>query len=263
MTKERKSYHAFWTISQNFGDLIGPYLIEKMTETVPIWSDHKNDSGKFIVGGSILNWSDKNSIVWGAGVASLLDRVNPQADIRAVRGPLSRAKALADGASCPAVYGDPGLLLPLVTQLDMREARSVQLGVIPHYVDQVRIDWSSLMENEDVAVFDVFGPIPKIMAGILDCGAIASSSLHGLVVAAALSVPFQWVRFSDSIGGDGTKYRDFFMSIGLDVGEPVDCRESVESVYEIEEFHRAPRQVIDKLQADLLASCPFPSRFRK
>jgi hypothetical protein len=51
-----------------------------------------------------------------------------------------------------------------------------------------------------------------------------SSSLHGLIVAHAYGIPAVWCDFADrphAIAGDGTKFHDYFASIGLHDLSPV------------------------------------------
>ena len=70
--------------------------------------------------GSVAALAGPGAIVWGAGVMNADDRIDPRAELVAVRGPLTREAALRSGVPCPPVYGDPALLVPrflLITAL--------------------------------------------------------------------------------------------------------------------------------------------------
>src|SRR5690606_13902336 len=115
--------------SRNWGDYIAPYLYQGLVDRRPrcIPTLKEAAAPHFLTVGSVLQLCDSFSDVWGAGfltdkddLGSLswkrgTDRVVrvPRA-VHAVRGPLSRAKLARMGVSCPAVYGDPALLLPRI-----------------------------------------------------------------------------------------------------------------------------------------------------
>jgi pyruvyltransferase len=85
--------------------------------------------------GSILHFSDKNSIVWGAGFISKDSYCKvPPKKILAVRGPLTRKKLIEQNIECPKIYGDPALLLPIFYHPKIK--KKYEIGIVPHYVDQ-------------------------------------------------------------------------------------------------------------------------------
>ena len=103
---------AYWYVSGNFGDALTPWMIERISGRQACYVPAKHPESHYIVVGSILAEAHATSIVWGAGIGSLSEGVHPYASLRAVRGPLSRLRALQSGAVCPSIYGDPALLLP-------------------------------------------------------------------------------------------------------------------------------------------------------
>ena len=241
-----------WTISDNFGDRIGPYLLSKITGKQVIWCEPNSDFEFYVVGGSILNHINDRGIVWGAGLGNLTDGINPQASIKSVRGPYTRARALSLGVQCPEVYGDPGLLLPRF-YTPQSERGKYDVGIVPHYVDGYRaFNWF-----ENLHFIDVFQPIEKVIDEITSCKRIVSSSLHGIVVAHAYGIPAMWLKISDSIGGDGTKYRDHFASVGMEhVINPIDVREKKGMVFG--HFTDCP----DINTERLWRACPVNQEFR-
>lgn len=207
----------WWPVSNNFGDVIGPYIAQKITGRRVMYTEPTADYPYYVFGGSVLNHVNCNAVVWGAGLGSLPDGVNPHCTIRAVRGPLTRARVLAVGRECPAIYGDPGLLMPKFYTPTPGPKR--KYGLVPHYVDQYR----AFDRYRDF--IDVFQPIEKAIDEICSCDRIYSSSLHGIIIAHAYGIPAAWIKLSDSLGGDGTKFRDYFASVGMDVAQPIDLRE--------------------------------------
>ena len=211
--------NAFWYVSSNFGDMLTPWLLHALGKT-PCYVPKDSPTPKIIMSGSILSEADGSATVWGAGIGSVDQTVNPSAAIRAVRGPISLLKAQAAGVSCPAVYGDPGLLMPRF--YSPVEHREPVIGLFPHFVDQERV-FPCYAGKEEFSLIDILGPVEKTIEAVTSCDLIVSSALHGCILAIAYQVPFVWVRFSDRVLGGDTKFFDFFSSVNLSI-EVMDLR---------------------------------------
>lgn len=236
----------------NVGDTLTPWLVERIAGAHPTFAELDRD-GKILVGaGSVLNWARSENVVWGAGLASFKDEVDPDCCITAVRGPLSRAVALAAGAACPAVYGDPGLLLPQF--LEGAEPQC-EIGIVPHYVDQER----AAVYRSRARVINVLQPVEAFVAELTSCQFIFSSSLHGLVIADGYGIANAWVRFSDSIGGDNMKFYDHFEAVGRRVDGFIDCRENEIPLGQVEDLKAEWRpELLSQIDCDeLMAACPL------
>lgn len=219
--------------------------------------------------GSILTQSDslKKAEVWGAGT------FNPRLPVKfslkkthAVRGPLTRDYLRKQGHDFPEVYGDPGVLFPLI--FSPTKKKRYKLGVVPHYVDKHHP--AVVGAPDDVLIIDVFKPPTEIIENICSCEVIASSSLHGLIAADAFGVPTTWVVFGGPAEwgnnalsrGGAFKYMDYFASISknerplvdamLETTMPVDKLIMSSCLYE-----QGP------LRAGLISACPFVSDDRK
>jgi hypothetical protein len=170
-----------------------------------------------------------------------------------VRGPITRHRALDCGASCPAVYGDPALLLPQLYE-PAPSARRALIGVIPHYFDKPKV-FTYWQPPENSKNIDIQQPIERVIDEITACRYILSSSLHGLVVAHAYGIPALWVRFSDMLLGDDTKFRDYLNAVGQPLYEPANI--------DIHSFH--PERLIRMIPeppahidtTPLWDACPF------
>lgn len=237
----------YWPISCNFGDLIGPYIAEKITGRRIMYTEPGANYPYYVVGGSVLNHANEFAITWGCGIATITDGINVKAQIGSTRGPLTRARVLSLGRQCNPVYGDPGSILPKFFEPQKR-CGAHSIGIVPHYVDQYRAH-DRYREHH---VIDVFQPIESVINEIASCKVIYSSSLHGIIVAHAYGIPAVWIKLSDSLGGDGTKFRDYFASVGMDIPHAIDLR-TRQPLPEVQ----MSVPVIDS--SAFMAACPLPT----
>ena len=168
---------------------------------------------------------DPNTIVWGSGLLNekMLPLVVPK-QILAVRGPLTRQVLLDNGLDCPEVYGDPALLLPFFYK-PKHIRKKYKLGIVPHYVDCQKEELRKFEDDPEVLIIKMSGyrRWTDVIDQINRCEFVASSSLHGLIVAESYGVPNLWVEIREPLVGDLSrrfKFHDFFQSMGLDRNEP-------------------------------------------
>lgn len=194
----------------NFGDQLNRDLF--FHYGVPC-EPSKPDQAELVGVGSILGFVDSqfDGAILGAGFLS--DTCwNPffQAAVHAVRGKLSRERT---GRRWGPVLGDPGLLADRIYQ---RSEPRFALGLVPHYVDAQApiIRQLASQDSKNVLVVDVTCTPAKVFEQISECEVIASSSLHGLVVADSLGIPNVWLRLSDAVLGSGFKFQDYYSAYG-------------------------------------------------
>lgn len=209
----------WWQDTVNFGDWIGPELFAFRTKSLPIFApvyDRLSHSAVHVTVGSIMTGLQVPdvAIVWGSGI---LDRQHDFArprEIRAVRGPLSRQRCIDQGYACPDIYGDPGLLLSDIYS-DPRAGTAADIGIVPHFQD-IGTATALFGDRDDVKIIDVRRPVGAVVADILGCRLVMSSSMHGLIVAHAFGRRALHVEFDHAIPGDGTKFHDYYMALGFD-----------------------------------------------
>lgn len=221
----------------NFGDDLNLFLVRKISsEEVIVVNQHfKPPAGEIIhlVIGSLLRWADRNTVVWGTGYQYLNARVRERPlKICAVRGRLTREQLLQQGFDCPQVYGDPALLLPRYYK-PTAEIK-FKLGIMPHYVDQNSATLDKFRREDGVLFINALSPVEKIVDDINSCERIASSCLHGIVVADAYKIPSTWIKLSNKVIGKGFKFRDYFSSVGRRMEEPLILSNgtTLESIFE-------------------------------
>lgn len=242
---------------------MGKYLVEKISGKPVEWHNPKKRSWfakkqVFASIGSILGHTKPGWTVWGSGIISKNDAV-ANCDFLAVRGPQSRAYLLNLGYQVPEVYGDPALLLP--NYYSPSVTKNYTIGIIPHINDYKQIN-ALYQSDAAITVIDLLtNDIETTTQRMLECEAIISSSLHGVIVAHAYGIPAVWIQFSDKVFGDGIKYQDYFESVGIPSYVPKVYTEKL-SVSEgkayIASLPSLPdSDVIEKLKKGLLAVCPF------
>ena len=245
---------------RNWGDDLNIYLVEALSgRKVKIirTSDKENTDFNILSIGSIcseLNWG---SIIWGAGLINKEFELPARpVEVRAVRGPLTRKMLLEKGIECPAVYGDPALLLPLFYHPAKKKHN--RMTIVAHYVDadsEVVAQYSHL---KDVHMVDMghYDDWRDVIDAIANSDFVISSSLHGLIVAEAYGIPSLWVEFSDKILGRWFKYIDFYESIGKKNMKPVRINKG-QDLASLMQFKTQWSQGSVNVKP-LIESCPFP-----
>ncbi|WP_396601583.1 polysaccharide pyruvyl transferase family protein [Algibacter sp. R77976] len=253
---------------ENYGDLLGKYLVGKISSKKVIWSKPANFSIQdffspiYVTIGSILTHVNKKCIVWGSGIISKEYEIK-NAKFLAVRGPQTRKHLQEQGFSVPEIYGDPALLLP--NYYNPKIEKEYKIGVIPHYRDFKKVN--EFYKNvEGVLLIDLMtNNVEKTTDLFLKCEKIVSSSLHGVIVAHAYGIPAIWQKFSDDVFGDDIKYQDYFESVSIKTYLPVILDKKInmtdlEMLFENKEV-LPKKEIIDKICTKLMEVCPFKSGF--
>jgi hypothetical protein len=205
----------------NLGDILSPYLIEKITGAPPRFVPR--GVGMLAVG-SVIKFAKEGTIVWGSGTPRMTDVLSADATYLAVRGPLTRELVLKSGGTCPEVFGDPALLLPRIYPGRKPGPTKFKVGLIRHY-RHAAVDVDTDAVKEISIIRCGYDEIERFVDEILECETILSTSLHGLIVAHAYGIPARWCAFNQAapqIAGDGTKFEDYFRSVGLPTQKPLD-----------------------------------------
>jgi pyruvyltransferase len=259
-----KKINAIWWGSKNWGDALNPILIEHLSGLKPFlvreYSENLKNEPIYSVIGSILDWPIfkeerilRNTIIWGTGFMIESGRLpGKPRQICAVRGPLTRDNILKSGIQCPDTYGDPALLYPRMYRPTLN--KDCKLGIIPHHMEKDTDYFRNFRNYPEIKIIDIEAPINTVVDQICSCKYIASSSLHGIIIADAYGVPSVYLKISDRVVGDGFKFRDYFGSVGRSETEPLVVSENT-TIDDI--LERVSHYKIDIDLNELLEACPF------
>jgi len=242
------AYFQDWSTYGNFGDELSRVIVEHLLGPgYTLVDDAAQAAHKLVAIGSYLQYTPDRAVVFGTGV-----RTDPPTegghdyttlDVRAVRGPRTRAFLMAKGIDVPEVYGDPGLLLPRFYTVRPVPALCNSIAVVPNLSQLDR--YAHLPRAADVIAAndpplheDTYGaasaphfvlvspidPWPLVVDRLCACKAVVSSSLHGLVIADAYDRPNVWLNEHTLPEGEH-KMHDYFESQGREAA----CLRSLEA----------------------------------
>lgn len=209
----------WWDQKKNFGDLIGPWLVQKISGRQVVntmWEEEGRDAPGLLTVGSLLHSLRRPGLdVWGAGSmmtlnAAYVERLSGRRPrkIHAIRG-WRTYKELSTklGWDVPKVYGDPALLLPRFHRPRQGGVAAGRIAIVPHYFHKAIFDSA----GPEFHVVDVARDPEVVVDEIASSRACISTSLHGVIVAHAYGVPWTWLRVADHpLRGDTFKFEDFF-----------------------------------------------------
>src|SRR5690606_36141951 len=185
---------------ENFGDVITPYIILRLSGFYPIFFNVNSKFSRFfkhyLMTGSIIGLSTKKSIVWGSGIITRNEKISGGRFL-AVRGPRTAKRLKELGFDSPSFFGDPGLLISKLYMPNIN--KEFKYGVIPHYED-----YNSFREknaiSDDVLIINLLTEnVENVIDDILKCNKIISSSLHGIIIAHAYGIPALWWKMSNKL----------------------------------------------------------------
>ena len=201
----------------NLGDTLSPVIVNWMLDrrgmslSVPV-----GQTKHLLALGSLLGRGIFDATVWGSGIleVSTLPRLKHQKgvrsyDIRAVRGPKTRDVLLDYGFPCPAVYGDPGVLLPLISPAHSTASSAGPVGVIFHRTtDLSDFELPRGCKRISIETSDYRQFVEELMG----CSRVVSESLHGVILAESYGVPARVFLVGDRVSTCSFKYEDWYAS---------------------------------------------------
>lgn len=167
--------------------------------------------------------SSFQGVIWGSGRMYGEEAFSVPPDrVALVRGP-STLRTLDGMARRTIPLGDPGLLADMFVT---RTTKKYSLGLIPHWSQVNHPIWKEIAsQRRHVQLIHPLSGYERVVNEIAQCDAIASSSLHGLIVADALGVPSIWVKLEDEATANEAnarfKFDDYYASTGRENLTPV------------------------------------------
>ena len=205
--QQTKNY--FWNPKSGLPN-IGDYLAFETVNFVLNLKDlHPLDisSGKILSIGSVLHFANDGDTVWGTGRNGKISpekHVFSSLDVRSVRGPRTKDYLEKKGITVPEIFGDPGILAPLIypkAQLNTVYAGDTQdVLIVPQLNDDLSI--YSEYKNQLVSPRQLPG---NFLGRLTKAKKVIASSLHGLILAEAYGIPA--VYYSSGSGENIFKYQ--------------------------------------------------------
>ena len=188
----------------NFGDMVTPYILEKLGQTVEFsWMQG------IALDGSILGVVKPNMHVYGAGFMNVTDKCESN-NIKYVRGEISKAILKCQGFDVSNIKTHiPAFCIAEFIQ-DKTPTKNKDYAF--HYIDY-----------SDLGI-DVRQPVENVVNQILNSKNIITSSLHAYIVARMYGRGAALVRTKQPIAGDGMKYVDAFSCWGEKSYIPLDIQ---------------------------------------
>jgi pyruvyltransferase len=191
----------------NVGDSLPEVLISHFLR-VEVEAVGRKKKGKLMVIGSEFQEAKAGDVVWGQGIRRTEHYTLKGVKVLAARGRL--AEQYIHGLNFPDVYGDPGLLMPLIYK--PKAEKKHELGIIPHHTDRdnhpeghtipVTLGWKEFIDE------------------IVSCERVVSSSLHGIVLAEAYGIPAEWAIWGAGTQAQYIKYQDYLTGTDRKEQEP-------------------------------------------
>lgn len=233
----------------NFGDELGPYLIQKLSGQkvyqIPIPRSSVKLilayikglfvgiysikiifrvirtlllNGRYIISvGSIIGWGSGKRVIWGSGILFNNEAID-NGKFLAVRGKYTQKRVSELGFKSPSVLGDPALLLPIV--YTPKKEIKYELGFVPHHTQYEY--FKNYQEKHQIKVINLLNDVEQIIDEIYSCEFIISTSLHGLIVAHAYGIPALWYEYPGiKWKGENIKFLDYFSSVDIPEYEPL------------------------------------------
>ena len=216
----------------NAGDIFNIHLIKYLYNQNPTLELSRGN--RLLLIGSVLRVIEEGDIIngigWKGDDLSSKEKQISQAKVFGVRGPLTRSIFEKYGADLSDLKFelDPGLLIREVYNLDLSVSSDDQVIFIPHYRDM----W--VYEDnypKGVKVINIDNKPVTIAKEILKAKVVYASSLHGIIFAHALKKPCVFVapQSQEPI----FKYRDYYLSIGYEMPEPLNDIHSINYLNDI------------------------------
>lgn len=244
----------YWKEAINLGDTLAWVVYDWMLKRENISASAKVKRTKHILTiGSVLGMGPFpfSAVVWGSGIHRFDSirglskyRCIRKLDIRAVRGPVTRAILEGVGYACPEVYGDPAILMPLIYSPPCAYNAENKISVIRHFsmADEVLPDG---VEALDIRTDNYKAFIDEICSS----GKVISSSLHGIILAESYGVPAIFLQ--ENMDSEILKFYDWYYSTN---------RKNIRIAYSVEEaigMQPMPLPELSAMREKLLETFPY------
>ncbi len=225
----------------NLGDALSPVLLSAFSGKPVVHAAFDSIASRYVSVGSIAHQVSNGEVhLWGSGAGKLRKPVAEYSDLlantkfhfHALRGPFSAITFRKLGLEVPDIYGDPVWFLPSL--IEPAPEKQYELGVIVHISELTDMTATGVLKPHFVRyhIPEAFASSIRIITTFTDpsyqgledkikeitsCKRIASTSLHGLLIAETYGIPNVYFRTRGKRGvlfpevADETDYMDYRM----------------------------------------------------
>lgn len=242
----------YWHPIHNLGDQLSLVIVEYMLlqKNLSLTSPTKKPFQHLMAVGSLLGSTKINATIWGTGIlneqrvmAIQKKRKFTHLDIRCVRGPLTQFVLENAGYSCPKVYGDPAILMPLIYKPKSQE-KKYDITLIQHHSFQNNNHPGFHHLNIQTNDYQAF--IDELCASKL----VISSSLHGIILAESYGIPAIFYN-QNNMWQQSIKFLDYYYST-----KRYNIK-AIHSLNEIDTIHPMELPDLTEMQKELIATFPY------
>lgn len=285
MSKKIKLY--YFKDMPNFGDALNVNLCKELFDIEVKYETPEKCKASFI--GSLLDdflYSDKKIFpkmvfkkylqptvkIWGSGFMfpenGFVKRPNNlpelyfrKVEIYAIRGLLSktRLEKILSKKLNNIIVADPGLLASSLIDVKQYQ-KKYDLGIIPNHLEKGLEIFKKVQANiPNSIIIDMEAEPKKVLKDIVQCKAILSSALHGLITADSFNIPNKWVIASDKVIGRDYKFKDYYSTYNISP-EEFDLRNNDFNINDLENIYKhykIKKEDVDILKEKLIDSFPF------
>jgi pyruvyltransferase len=199
----------------NFGDQLNQTIFDFYD--IPFVHSEPEKAQVFCVG-SVLDRAPESfyGYVLGSGFMSANTRKSfYNAKILALRGRYTAERILTHNKQKHTFF-DPGIL---ISNIITPQKKTYPLGIVLHSVDENNLIIGELLKKnpEDILLIDPKEHVDEVCKKISSCEAIASSSLHGIIIAHSYNIPATWLLLSNKVIGGGFKFFDYMSAYNEEI----------------------------------------------
>lgn len=254
-SKAKQINLEWWSAKLNLGDTLSKVVFHWMLEQKGCASEFKTPKTIHFLGiGSIIGLRTFDAVIWGSGIHTLNSvkntfqrRKSTKYDVRAVRGPVTKAILESFGYDCKnVVYGDPAIVMPKIYS-PKPKVKKYKCTLILHWATKDKEKHAESYHCISIQTDDYESFIDEIVASEL----IVSSSLHGIILAETYGVPAVFLNENGHMNSQLMKFYDWYFSTG---------RSNVIIAHSVEEALRlTPMELpaLTEMREALIAAFPY------
>jgi len=182
-----------WILGQNFGDYLSNIVVSIIAKRKGYVGFSDNSGKRLFAIGSILHYANDGDVVWGSGIngkINICEHKFTDLSVRMVRGHLTKKFLEGKGIFVPDVFGDPALLLPYFLEDVKIRAIPGKVIMIPN-LNELKYVYGRVQSGIDI--ISPFMHWRLLLNEILSSELVLSSSLHGIILSEAFSVPVRFI----------------------------------------------------------------------